>query len=190
MGGIFALEFILLKIGIQAAILTAIIFFVVRLVNKKRIEKNDRPLLKLGCFSFFVCVTILVVALFFLSQAYWFDRGFGDTAIIPVGHNAAIMDIDGSGSYLVYDDFQSITVSPNGDLAVNKFIQQDYHLYGSNSEKYFVVDLKTRKAIDFSSEAEYNEYARQYKLPLTDSFKEFRDNYLEYWDGWRFWLLP
>ena len=53
-------------------------------------------------------------------------------------------------------------------------------------DKYYI----TEKLQEFKTEKEYNEFASNKNLPKSSELKSFKENYSEYWSGWRFFLLP
>ena len=79
---------------------------------------------------------------------------------------------------------------------MTKFIVVDDKLIGNldswfydYKNSYFIYDMRTKKMLEFKTETEFNKYAKTNNLGSAYKLQTFRENYLSFWGGWRFWLL-
>jgi len=124
---------------------------------------------------------------------YYGNHGLGDSARIPIGHGLTVKNIN----WNEYGHVENINTSDNFPIEMTKFIVVDDKLIGNLSSwfysfknSYFVYDMTKKELTEFYSKKEYNAFASQNDLPLTNELRTFEQNYRDYWSGWRFWLLP
>lgn len=55
---------------------------------------------------------------------------------------------------------------------------------------FFIWNLKENKLYTYNSEDKYKSSLTKFNLAVNPVYKDFNHYYLEYWGGWRFWLLP
>jgi hypothetical protein len=124
--------------------------------------------------------SISYAVLFIFMFTYWGNHGLGDDSYIPIGHCKVVNQSD-EFNYLENDSGKQLNIK---DFAFDK----DY-LYAelqNNPQYHYVLwDLKSDQ---------WRFYKTQISLEKATgksiTFKDFRVYYKDYWNGWRFWLLP
>jgi energy-coupling factor transporter transmembrane protein EcfT len=174
---LFHFGFELVKIAILAAFYASIIF-AVTLVVYKVIKKRTA----INWIVFMGIHLSIAVSLLVFSFTYYGDHGLGDDATIPLGHFTVMNSSDG------YAYFE--TSSPYDQISVDNFLVKDDNLCMVSGNELFICQLQTGKMKKFADAAQYNSYALAHNLPRADHLRKFWPQYDDYWNGWRFWLLP
>jgi hypothetical protein len=137
---------------------------------------------------FFSCI-LLSIGLFFFAFSNLGNRGLGDCRRIPIGSGLAIENIDG-----VQTRIPGLTSRDYKNLVIENFKITDDNVVGildhQHSNSFFVYDIRSQYLREFNSEIEFGDYLRKQKLPSADHLLTFDENYNEFWNGWRKWLLP
>ncbi|MGG5210869.1 hypothetical protein ACQWU4_18265 [Chryseobacterium sp. MIQD13] len=136
---------------------------------------------------------IIYSLLFVFMFTHWGNHGFGDSARIPLKNGLALENIDWNAVAYI----EEIKTENNSTLETTKFLITDNQLLGnleSNfydySNKYFVLDIKTKKLTEFKDEKSFDIYLHKNTSSGRNNLLNFEDNYHKYWNGWKFWLLP
>ena len=125
--------------------------------------------------------------------SYWRDSGFGDSFKIPIGNGYQVSNIDGASTY--FEDSKS---GDGRQAFLTNFTIVDEKLcasfQGFNStdctDCYIVFDTKLDKMYEFYTSDDYKLFAKTNNLPFPESFKEFMENYNDYWTRNSKWFLP
>jgi hypothetical protein len=130
---------------------------------------------------------VISVGLFGFMFTYWGNHGLGDSARIPIGYFKTVERINLSEPYIQNDKGNS--------LLIESFITDRNHLYAKLDKyveegSFLVWDLQNDKWKFYQTKDEYLKIARLNKYPLPDTFRDFEQNYSDYWHGWRLWFLP
>lgn len=190
MFALFGLAFEFIKISILSTIYSLLVLFLGRLT--KFIKRNNilyratksviRFCLIVGPFIF--------IGLCAFSFTYYGNHGLGDSVRIPVGHGQVINNVD--------DRFTWFDTASDGQVAISNYIVRENKIFanGVNEDEnpsdslYIVYDLVIKKLIRFKTKQQYSDYAEKNNYPSINEFYDFGKHYDEYWNGWRFWLLP
>lgn len=173
--------FQLVKIGFLSLCYSFLLFQLLKIL-KKRVEN-------LKVYKWFYYYFIIYFLLFIYSFTYWGNHGLGDGAKIPIGNWKVIENVNWDyGSYLNFENTQ---------FDIDKFIVENGNLYAktsdfftSNNYTYFIINLDTNEVTKFKDKQAYNSYAKERNFPQSKELLSFSDNYLNYWGGARFFLLP
>ncbi len=121
---------------------------------------------------------------------YYGEHGLGDSARVPVGHWCAIQEVNGTQAY-IQDE------GPVNMIEIDDFIIADDYIYGLTGDRnenydgnYFVYDLVNNDVTTFEDKKEFTHFLTENNLNINPDYKDFRYYYRQYWNGWRFWLLP
>jgi hypothetical protein len=181
--------FELVKIAILSFIYAIVLFFIYKKLPKynlpKWLEKRFKSKKQLW-------VYISLFLLFYMFTPYG-NHGLGDSARIPVSFTKEISNVN----WTEFGRFNDVKSSEKNDLesthfkVVNNFVcgnlKSDFYMYDNS---YFIYDIKNEKLHEFANVNEYNEFAVNENLPKSNELKSFKENYSDYWNGWRFFLLP
>lgn len=193
MFGIFGLFISLIKIFIYSLIYAGfgltIIYLLSKLTNFTWLKRAMR-------FKFLIFTSLgMLFGISFLIYhfSYWSDSGYGDSFKIPIGNGYHISNIDGASTY-----FEESKSGGGRQAFLTYFIVADKILcakfQGFNSfdceDCYLVFDTKIEKMYEFKSSEEYRVFATTHNLPVKESFKEFTENYNDYWARNSKWYLP
>jgi len=183
------LIFEIVKISILSSIYSALILFILIAVTFYTIGSLSKWLYKykiplLCCFGF-----IIFIRLFIYMFSYNGDHGLGDSATIPIGNYQVVHQIDGVSAYIQ---------NKTGDqISIKNFTFDKYNLYGEVKKElndtvgdFVVWNLKTDKWKYYNRDIEYLNAAKSNGYPQLNKFNDFDYYYGNYWNGWRFWLLP
>lgn len=182
--------FELIKIAILSAAYALVLLAVLKVAGRYR-EGWIRQASGKEWISWLSAYLIIYVGLFGYMFTYWGDHGLGDYARVPVGHWQQIHEIDGTDAYIegtkyhegAHLDIEKFALTPDVICAQTQETAAD-------SGGYLVLELSSRNIRFFTDASDYDSYARENSLPLSDTFQKFSYYYRQYWDGWRFWLLP
>lgn len=169
--------FVVIKSFVLALIYTPVIWFLWVLILKAQKKYTGFRWSKI--FTLYVIVSLSLVV---FSFTYYGNHGLGDDSRIPLGHGEAIEQ---------GDQFAYFTPKgTNKQVHVKTFVLKGDNLCMSVDSGYKVYNLKTRGVVNFSEGQMYDAFAFSYGLPLSLQLQSFKSQYDEYWNGWRFWLLP
>ncbi|UOQ53704.1 hypothetical protein [Hymenobacter cellulosivorans] len=188
MEALFHLVFTCLKIAILASVYATLLLKLVRWYGPRApthpIVQASRPGRRFWWGSGF----LMSVALFGYSLTYWGNHGLGDYARIPLGHGAAMEELNGVQAY-----FEPIRQLPghadNGEVLAYQVHDDMLCATLGPDTTYVVYHLGSQYSHLFADRAEYETYARAHELPRPIEFEDFKQHYRRYWGGWRFWLL-
>jgi len=193
MFGIFGLIISLIIIFIYSLIYAGlgltIIYILSKLTNFSWIERA----MNFKVLTFISLGTFFGIAFLIYHFSYWRDSGFGDSFKIPIGNGYQVSNIDGASTY--FEDSKS---GGGRQAFLANFVVADKKLcakfQGFNSTEcedcYIVFDTKLEKMYEFYSTDEYRIFANSNNLPVAESFKEFMENYNDYWSKNSKWYLP
>ncbi|HTD97872.1 MAG TPA: hypothetical protein VK668_01230 [Mucilaginibacter sp.] len=173
---LFHFGFELIKMAIQAAVYSFIIYSLVFIYTE--INKSSR----LKQFKFAGIFLSTYGLLFVFSFTYYGNHGLGDEALIPLGHWETMNSGDG------YAYFTASGTSEQ--LAVDSFLVKNDTLCAASAKVFFIYPLQSGVMKKFGSKYLYNKYALAHHLPQAHQLKTLWVQYHEYWSGWRFWMLP
>jgi len=176
MFSLFHFLFELVKIAALSAIYSALILLMKSIFFKTADAQvmNKR--------NFWLVFKITYSLLFFFSFTYYGNHGLGDEYAIPIGRGQTINQVD---------EFAYFSPNSSGSqIQIDRFIVKGDFLCANSEKQYFVYNLNYNKVTQFNSETSYETYAANNQLPPLNTFKKYNDCYNDYWNGWRFWLLP
>ena len=189
---LFHFVFELIKISILGCLYATIIIFLLELILKFKPNEWIERILYRKKRAWFVIGFLFSISLFIFLFSYWGNHGLGDSARIPIGYGKEISNTN----WTKYANFNGIKSLDGNDIYTTKFkidknilcgnYDSDFYDY---KNRYFVYNLELNQLTEFKSEAEYNNYADKNGISKTNQFLTFEDNYENYWNGWRFWLL-
>lgn len=186
--------FELIKISILGCIYATLILCIFILIGRKYSDSWFSIVLKNKLKLWFLSGLTISISLFFYMFTYWGNHGLGDGPQIPIGSDEIISNTDWVDNCYLLDgndgrgngiDIAKFLVS--NDKLCAKFDGETFYDY---KNEYFILDLTSKKIREFETKMEYNQFAKTNNLPLSSQLKSFRDNYSDYWHGWRFVLLP
>ena len=141
----------------------------------------------------FRSVLIFSIGLICYSFTYWGFHGFGDGPRIPIGYGVIIDNTN----WDEYGYIPNLETSDSLKIETTKFKVKGNKLVGNlesgfydYKNSFFVYDLENKDLIEFKTLKDYENFAVKNKLPLQNKLRTFRENYYDFWSGWRFWLLP
>ena len=183
----------LIVIGILSSIYSLLTLVFFRLIGK--LYPNswfDRVSIK-KIRLWFISGLVFGVGLFCYLFTYWGFHGFGDGPRIPIGHGVIVDNTN-------WDEYGYIHVAETSDsmkIEMTKFKVVNDKLIGNlesgfydYKNSFFIYDLDDKVLTEFKTTKDYEDFAIKDNLPLTHEFRTFRENYMDYWGGWRAWLLP
>ncbi|RYY33314.1 MAG: hypothetical protein EOP46_16785 [Sphingobacteriaceae bacterium] len=168
---LFHFIFQLCKIAVQAAIYTGLLLFFIKQASNRRLR-----LIKFKPVYFSISALMLV-----FSFTYYGDHGLGDLAKIPLGYGKTMMSID---------EYAFFEIDRENEIDVDSFLVRDNHLYFTSGNFLYDYNLPSGKWKKYDSRRDYEIYASAHHVQQISDFKTFNYQYSDYWDGWRFWLLP
>lgn len=176
----------------MGSLYATIIIYLLKLISTFRSNTWIDKILKRKKRTWFVIGFLVSISLFFFLFSYWGNHELGDSARIPIGYNKEILNTN----WTKYANFEGIKSQDGNDIYTTKFkidgnklcgnFDSDFYDYKNS---YFIYNLESNLLTEFKSEIEYNIYAAKNGMPQTKEFLTFEDNYRNYWNGWRFWLL-
>jgi hypothetical protein len=193
MFGIFGLILSLIIIVIYSIVYSVLVLIILYTFSKLTRIGWLKKMMKFRLLTFLALWTVFGIAFLFYHFSYWQDSGFGDSYKIPIGNNYQVSNIDGVSTY--FEDSKSgggrQAFLTNFSIANNKLCANFQGFNSTDCKDCFIVfDTETSKMYEFYSTHEYETFARENHLPLPDSFREFMDNYNDYWTKNRRWYLP
>ncbi|WMJ72242.1 hypothetical protein RCC89_19660 [Cytophagaceae bacterium ABcell3] len=181
----------LFKITILAIIYATLTLLIFKLIAKFQPNSWFDRITRKKFKFWFISGFIISGGLFWFMFSHFGKHGFGDSARIPIGHFRSIQEIDGIQAYI--QDVENGVYA----LDINKFYITDdfvYGITGSHYENYnggyFLYDLDKNKVRTFELIDDYKNELIKIGLEPNVEYKEFNYYYKQYWNGWRFWLLP
>jgi hypothetical protein len=183
----------LIKIGILSSIYALLPLGTFRLIGKLRpnswFERVSIKKLRL----WFISALVFAIGLFCYLFTYWGFPGFGDGPRIPIGHGIIVDNTN-------WDDYgyiEEVETSDSKKIEMTKFKVSGDKLVGNlqsgfydYKNSFFVYNLDEKILTEFKTIKDYEDFALKNNLPLTNELRTFRENYIDYWGGWRAWFLP
>lgn len=177
------LLFTLFKIAIQASVYAVITLLLIYVLSKSIQSDILNKIMRRKFFAWWLTGSTFSIGLFFFSLSYWGYHGFGDSSRIPIGFGQDIKNVDG---FTFFNPTSSI-----GQESIQSFqIENNYLCARQKDNTFFAYNIETKLLTRFNSKQDYNGYAAQNNLVHISEFKEFRYHYNNYWNGWRFIILP
>jgi energy-coupling factor transporter transmembrane protein EcfT len=184
--------FELIKISILGCLYATIIIYLLKLIAKFKPNTFIEKILNRKKIAWFSIGFLFSISLFIFLFSYWGNHELGDSARIPIGYDKEISNIN----WTKYANFEGVKSLDGYEIYTTKFKNDGKILCGNYDSdfydyknSYFVYNLEIDQLTEFTTEAEYNTYAVKNGTPKTNQFLTFEDNYGNYWNGWRFWLL-
>jgi energy-coupling factor transporter transmembrane protein EcfT len=177
MAVLFHFLFEIVKIVILGLIYTAVIFSIRAIIRK--LQKKDTDF---KWYKFLIVYKVLAAVLFVFSFTYYGNHGLGDDSYIPLGHSETMSESD-TFAYFVPD-------GKSEQMHIDTYLVKNDDLCASVDSGYMVYNLKTKQINNFNTEQLYNTFASAHNLPPIKQFRNFDHQYNNYWNGWRFWMLP
>jgi hypothetical protein len=184
--------FELIKISILGCLYATIIIYLLKLIAKFKPNTFIEKILNRKKIAWFAIGFLFSISLFIFLFSYWGNHELGDSARIPIGYDKEISNIN----WTKYANFEGVKSLDGYEIYTTKFKNDGKILCGNYDSdfydyknSYFVYNLEIDQLTEFTTEAEYNTYAVKNEIPKTNQFLTFEDNYGNYWNGWRFWLL-
>ena len=189
---LFHLLFELVKIAILASIYSTLLLLLFKRLGKYKPGSWFDTVSKKSIRLWFITGLVVSILLFVFMFSYWGNHGLGDSARIPVGHGKAVVQINGSMTYITATGYEMET------LEINEFATTDNFLFAkissdrpaATNKEIAIWDLNTNEVefLDHFSDIETFKSKNNIKGRLL--FQDFQNQYSKYWNGWRFWLLP
>ena len=181
--------FELIKITILGFIYSTILCFIYKNIPKNKKTEWSEKLLK-SKKTLWLYISIFL--LFYMFTPYG-NHGLGDSARIPISLTKEISNINWTN----YGRLNGIKSTERNDIYLTQFKVEKNILCGNLSSdfydyknSFFIYEIDSEKLQEFKDENEYNEFATNENLPKSNELKSFKENYSDYWSGWRFFLLP
>jgi energy-coupling factor transporter transmembrane protein EcfT len=190
---LFHFIFQLFKIAILSTVYALVVYTLLVLIAivtnselLKRIEARKlMSILKLW--------VLIAAGLFVYSFSYWGNHGLGDSARIPIGYGNVVSNIN----WIEYGTLDNQKTNGGKKIHTTKFKVTGSKLSGNldsffydYKNNYFVFDMETNEFTEFTSVAEFDQYATQNNLPQSSELLSFHENYYNHWGGIRMLLLP
>lgn len=185
---------VIIKLLLQGSIYAYIILLLFILVGHYNPNSKFKKITKDKIRFMLWTWPIISLGLLVFMFTNWGNHGFGDGPQIPIGNGEIITNTNWvENCYLV-----DIT-NANGDgIAIEKYDISGNYLCAKYDNKdfydyenlYFVFNTSDKTIIEFKNEFKFNNFAKANNLPTSNLFKDFRENYYDYWGGWRYWFLP
>ena len=193
MFGIFGIIISLIVIVIYSIVYSSLVLTIFYTLSKLTNIELIKRLMAFKFLTFMTLGTIFGIAFMFYHFSYWRDSGFGDSFKIPIGNSYQVSNIDGASTY--FEDSKSgggrQAFLTNFTIADKKLCANFQGFNSTDCKDCFIVfDTEISKMYEFKSTNEYVIFARQNNLPLPENFKEFMDNYTDYWTKNSKWYLP
>lgn len=187
---LFHFIFELIKISILGCIYATFILIIFKIVAvykpKSWFNKTSQQKLKLW-FNSGMLTSILLICFMF---TFWGNHGLGDSARIPITYGVEIIQFDGNYTYLQLNGNQVLD-------EIKKFAITDEYILGKrgnafigDDEVFFIYKKEDNSINTFANEKSYINHLKEKKISIPVLYQDFFYYYDEYWNGWRFWLLP
>jgi|SRR5690554_771825 len=191
MEALFHFVFELIKIAILVSVYATLILLTFKLIAKYRrgswFDRVSRNKLKFWLIN----GIIIFIGLFVFMFTHYGDHGLGDSARIPIGHFREIKEINGTQSYIQDSKKGNYSLSIDSLYISEDFV---YGLTGKHNEnyygKFFLYNLKNNEVKVFETTEDFENELTNYALAKNVKFQDFNYYYNQYWNGWRFWMLP
>jgi len=173
MFALFHLGFEVVKIAALSAVYSSIIYLILHKL---------KPIQKLTTVRFKTIFLALSGLLFIFLFTYYGNHGLGDEANVPLGHFKTMESGDGYAYF-----------TPGGtasQINVDSFLVKKDNLCMATPDGIYVYNLTTNDLENFPDKLSYEQHALKAGLPAISQFKKFETQYNEYWNRWRFWVLP
>ncbi|TCD04590.1 hypothetical protein EZ449_16705 [Pedobacter frigidisoli] len=183
----------LIKISILSSIYALLTLSSFRLITKFKpnswFDRASTKKIRLWLISSSVFSAGLLCYLF----THWGFHGFGDGPRIPIGHGVVVDNTN-------WEEYGYMNVAETSDsmkIEMTKFKVVNDKIIGNlesgfydYKNSFFIYDLDEKVFTEFKTTKDYVEFATKNNLPLINELRTFRENYFDYWGGWRAWFLP
>jgi hypothetical protein len=176
MFALFHFGFELVKIAALSAIYSSLIYLLLSRLLKNRLPGH---LSSIRFKSLFLWIAGLLLIFLF---SYYGNHGLGDEANIPLGHFKTMESID---EHVFFRPAGS-----NNQMEIDSFLVKSDKLCMVSEDGICVYNLATNELKTFPGRSSYEQYALEKGLPTISQFQKFEPQYTEYWNTWRFWVLP
>ncbi|WP_395063884.1 hypothetical protein [Flavobacterium sp.] len=181
--------FELIKITILGFVYSTILYFIYKNIPKsKKPEWYEKLLISKKTLWLYISIFLL----FYMFTPYG-NHGLGDSARIPISLTKEISNIN----WTVYGKLNDVKSNEKNDIYLTQFKVEKDILCGNLSSdfydyknSYFIYDIDSEKLQEFKTESDYNNFTKNKNLPKSHELKSFKENYDDYWSGWRLFLLP
>ena len=181
----FHFFFELFKIAVLSSVYALVILLLAILTEKLIKTDHINNLLKSKSKFWEKSFNIIYVLLFIFMFTYWGDHGLGDDAYLPVGHFQVVNQSDGMYAYVEDKHGDQLNIANFAYDGNKLYAESGKNMFGKIPGDYLVWDLKNN-SWKFYTKSEYSNT----KYPAPNTYLSFNDHYNNYWNGWRFWLLP
>ncbi|WP_405376619.1 hypothetical protein [Nonlabens sp. Asnod3-A02] len=180
-----------IKIAILGSVYATLVVLIIIILAKFFPDRIFENLLKNKKSLWFTSGFIISILLFGYSFTFWGDHGLGDSARIPLSH---FQEIDNTN--WIETNIEPVNY-PYGAMSIESFSIMEDVVVGTTAVSpvdrplpYFLWNVKTNYITFFKSEEDYIHHASVNHLAMPETFQTFGENYSDYWNGWRFWMLP
>jgi len=166
------------------AILALLIFKIIGHFNRNSwFGRVSRKKLRL----WFICILFNFIGLFIYMFTPWGYHGIGESYSIPIGHFKTVQWNEGAYIRINNTDIDVINFFYDSDNFYATLVQPENYY----PQYYFMIyDLDNDNVKYYKTKEDYLIATKLYNYPTPDKFKDFMTYYRQYWNGWRFWLLP
>ncbi|MGY3089167.1 hypothetical protein ACVWYF_002207 [Hymenobacter sp. UYAg731] len=180
---LFGLIFTLLKVAIQASVYATLLLILIRMWAGFSPDSGLAKFASNGKQVWWRSGLAASLALCLIANTPWGNHGLGDYARIPLGHDLAMEQMNGTMTY-----FGPVTTIDQPEI-ISYQVANDVLCAKADKNLYFTYDLGLKRYRTFADSTEYNSTAKNLGLPTTSQFESFHRHYARHWGGWRFWLL-
>jgi hypothetical protein len=181
--------FFFLKLIVLICIYATVLLLIFRLVGKIRPNswmyrisaKNKRFWLKVAGIAGLFLVTF--------SKTHWGDHGMGDSSRIPLKHGREIVEVN-TRAYISESDY------PYGLLEIGNFEITDEFVFTfttscteDSPDDFVIWNLESNEVKFIESYHDYLAITEKYNLPDVSEYKSYRENFVDHWLRWRFWVF-
>ncbi len=189
---LFHFVFELIKVSILGGFYSALVLGVFKLIAHYYPNSHFGKFVRNETKLWFRTSLLISLGLCIFMFTYWGDHGLGDSARIPIGFGREVNQIDASSTFIQPRGYEFETLSIN-EFAVTKHYLITYvesEPVSNLQHQIAVWDLKTNQVHFFKNSETLESFSKANILNGQHESKDFRKHYNEFWDGWRFWLLP
>ncbi len=184
--------FELIKISILASIYATLLLLIFLIIGKFKPNSLIKQMTEKKSTFWVLSGFFISIGLFFFMFTYWGNHGLGDGPRIPIGHGITVENVN----WTEYG-YLEIETSDNIKIEMTKFKVVDNNLIGNldssfydYNNSYFIYNMDNETLSEFNTKKDYDDFASENELPLSNRLLTFEENYHNRWSGWRFWILP
>lgn len=190
---LFHFVFQLIKIALLSCLYAGLLYFAFKHISKSNKDSWFQRSTSEKVKFWIISGSMIYISLFFWMFSYWGSHGLGDSARIPIGNGYAIENINWTEHGFV----RGVRTIDNKKISMTRFKLIDGNLVGNLESwfdgfenNYFIFSLESGQLSEFVTKPELDNYLISRNLPKSKELYSFRENYNNYWLGWRFWMLP